>query len=79
MKQDKKHARHVVEDGKVTAAVEAFKTWCGDGMKVNEENHPMLCRICAVAIAKVLMPKVAPLMKVGGFTTCKIAQSGWES
>jgi hypothetical protein len=70
-KQDKEHARQVVEDGKVKTAVEAFRKWCGDGMKVDRENHPVMSRICTVAIVKVLMPKVAPLVKASDFTTMK--------
>jgi hypothetical protein len=40
-------------------------------MKVDGENHLVMSRICAVAIVKVLMPKVAPLVKASNFTTMK--------
>ena len=70
-KQDREQAKQVMEDGKLNTAVEAFKKWCGDGMKVDGENHPVMSRVCAVAIVKVLMPKVAPLMKASDFTTLK--------
>jgi hypothetical protein len=61
----------VVEDGKVKTVVDAFRKWWGDGMKVDGENHPVMSRICAVAIVKVLMPKVTPLVKASDFTTMK--------
>ena len=70
-KQDREQAKQVMVDGKLKTAVEAFKKWCGDGMKVDGENHPVMSRVCAMAIVKVLMPKVAPLMKASDFTTLK--------
>ena len=40
-------------------------------MKVDGENHPVMSRICAMAIVKALMPKVDTLMKASGLTTLK--------
>jgi hypothetical protein len=71
VKEQKEKSRQVVEDGKVKAALEAFETWCGNGMKLDGESHPVMSRTCAVAIVKVLMPTVAPTMKVSDFTTLK--------
>ena len=71
LKEQKEKSRQVVEDGKVKAALEEFGKWCGNGMKVDGESHPVMTRTCAVAIVKVLMPTVAPTMKVSDFTTLK--------
>ena len=53
------------------AALEAFGKWCGNGMKLDGESHPVMTRTCAMAIVKVLMPAVAPTLKVCDFTTLK--------
>jgi len=58
-KEEKKHARKVAEDGKLSSGLEAFGKWCGDGSKVDNNNHPIMSRMSALTIAKVLMPKVA--------------------
>ena len=71
VKEQKEKSRQVVEDGKVKAALEAFGKWCGNGMKLDGESHTVMTRTCAVAIVKVLMPAVAPTLKVSDFTTLK--------
>ena len=71
VKEQKEKPWQVAEDGKVKAALEAFKKWCGNGMKLDGESHPVMTRTCAVAIVKVLMPTVAPTLKVSDFTTLK--------
>jgi hypothetical protein len=71
VKEQKEKSRQVAEDGKVKAALEAFGKWCGNGMKLDGESHPVMTRTCAVAIVKVLMPAVAPTLKVSDFTTLK--------
>ncbi len=53
------------------AALEEFGKWCGNGMKLDGESHPVMSRTCAMAIVKVLMPTVAPTMKVSDFTRLK--------
>ena len=53
VKEQKEKSRQVVEDGKVKAALEAFGKWCGNGMKLDGESHPVMTRTCAVAIVKV--------------------------
>ena len=59
------------EDGKMKAALEAFGKWCGDGMKLDGESHPVMTRTCALAIVKVLMAAVVPTLKVCDFTMLK--------
>ncbi len=71
VKEQKKKSRQVVEDGKVKAALEEFRKWCGNGMKLDGESHPVMSRTSAVAIIKVLMPTVAPTMKVSDLMTLK--------
>ena len=71
VKEQKEKSQQVVEDGKVKAALEAFGKWCGNGMKLDGESHTVMTRTCAVAIVKVLMPAVAPTLKVSDFTTLK--------
>ena len=71
VKEQKEKSWQVAEDGKVKAALEAFGKWCGNGMKLDGESHPVMTRTCAVAIVKVLMPAVAPTLKVSDFTTLK--------
>ena len=51
--------------------MEAFGKLCGNGMKLDWEIHPVMTRTCAVAIVKVLMPAVVPMLKVSDFTTLK--------
>ena len=53
------------------AVLEAFGKWCGNGMKLDEESHPVMTRTCVVAIVKVLMTAAAPTLKVSDFTTLK--------
>jgi hypothetical protein len=57
VKEQKEKSRHVGEDGKVKAALEAFGKWCCNEMKLDGESHPEMTRTCAVAIEK--MYKVA--------------------
>ena len=57
-KEEKERARKVAEDGKLNSGLEAFGKWCGDGSKVDDHNHPIMSRMSALAIVKVLMPKV---------------------
>jgi hypothetical protein len=71
VRNEKEEARKVADDGKLKSALEAFGKWCGDGNKVDGDNHPIMSRTCALAIVKVLMPKVAPLLKLSNFTTLK--------
>ena len=71
VKEQKEKSWQVAEDGKVKAVLEAFKKWCGNGMKLNGESHPVMTRMCAVAIIKKLMPTVAPALKVSDFTMLK--------
>jgi len=71
VKEEKEKSWQVAEDGKVKAALEAFGKWCGNGMKLDGESHPVMTRTCAVAIVKVLMPAVAPTLKVSDFTMLK--------
>ena len=71
VKEQKEKSRQVAEDGKVKVVLEAFRKWCGNGMKVDGESHPVMTRTCAVAMVKVLMPTVAPKMKVSDFITLK--------
>ena len=49
----------------------AFGKWYGDGSKVDNHNHLIMLRMSAVAIVKVLMPKVGPTLKLANFTTLK--------
>ena len=51
--------------------MDAFGKWCGDGSKVDDHNHPIVSRMSALAIVKVLMPKVAPTLKLADYTTLK--------
>ena len=71
VKEQKEKSQHVGEDGKVKAALEAFGKWCGNGMKLDGESHPVMTRTCVVAIVKVLMTAAAPTLKVSDFTTLK--------
>jgi hypothetical protein len=71
VKEQKEKSRQVAEDGKVKAALDAFGKWCGNGMKLDGESHPVMTRTCAVGSIKVLMPAVVPTFKVGDFTTLK--------
>jgi hypothetical protein len=70
-KEDKERARKVEDNGKLNSGLEAFGKWCGDGSKVDNHNHPIMSRMSAVAIEKVLMPKVAPTLKLANYTTLK--------
>ena len=70
-KEEKERARKVAEDGKLNSGLEAFGKWCGDGSKVDDHNHPIMSRMSALAIVKVLMPKVAPTLKLSDYTTLK--------
>ena len=70
-KEVKERARKAADDGKLKSGLEAFGKWCGDGSKVDGNNIPIMSRMNAVAIVKVLMPKVAPTLKLGDFTTLK--------
>ena len=70
-KEDKERARKVVDDGKLNSGLEAFRKWCGDGSKVDIHNHPVMLRMIALAIVKILMPKVAPKLKLADYTTLK--------
>ncbi len=54
-----------------THRLEAFGKWCGDGSKADNHNHPIMSRMSAVAIVKVLMPKVALTWKLANYTTLK--------
>ncbi len=56
VKEQKEKSWQVAEDGKVKAALEAFGKWCGNGMKLDGESHPVMTRTCTVAIVKVIMP-----------------------
>ena len=71
VKEQKEKSWQVAEDGKVKAALEAFGNWCGNGMKLDGESHPVMTRTCAVVIVKVLMPAVVPTLKVSDLTTLK--------
>jgi hypothetical protein len=71
VKEQKEKSRQVAEDGKVKAVLEAFGKWCGNGMKLDGESHPVMTRTCVVAIVKVLMTAAAPTLKVSDFTTLK--------
>ena len=70
-KEEKERARKAADDGKLKSGLEAFGKWCGDGSKVDGNNIPIMSRTNAVAIVKVLMPKVAPTLKLGDFTSLK--------
>jgi hypothetical protein len=70
-KEEKERARKAADDGKLKSGLDAFGKWCGDGRKVDGNNIPIMSRTNAVAIVKVLMPKVAPTLKLGDFTTLK--------
>jgi len=41
VKEQKEKSRQVVEDGKVKAALVVFEKWCGNGMKLDGESHPI--------------------------------------
>jgi hypothetical protein len=72
-KEDKERAQKVADDGKLNSGLGAFGKWCGDGSKVDYHNHPIMLRMSALAIVKVLMPKVAPTLKLlANYTTLKI-------
>ncbi len=71
VKEQKEKSWQVAEDGKVKAALEAFGKWCGNGMKLDGESHPVMTRTCALAIVKELMLAVVPTLKVSDFTTLK--------
>ena len=43
----------------------------GQGSKVDNHNHPVMSKMIALAIVKVLMPKVAPTLKLADYTTLK--------
>ena len=70
-KEEKERARKVAEDGKLNSGLEAFGKWCGDVSKVDNHNHPIMSRMSALAIVKVLMPKVARTLKLANYTTLK--------
>ena len=70
-KEDKERAQKVADNGKLNSGLEAFGKWCGFGSKVDDHNHPIMLRMNAVAIVKVLMPKVAPTLKLVNYTTLK--------
>ncbi len=38
---------------------------------MDDHNHPIMLRMSALAIVKVLMPKVAPTLKLADYTTLK--------
>jgi len=63
-KEEKERARKVAEDGKLNSGR-------GDGSKVDDHNHPIMSRMSALAIVKVLMPKVASTLKLADYTTLK--------
>ncbi len=70
-KEEKELAWKVADDGRLKSGLDTFSKWCGNGNKVDEDNHPIMSRACTVAIVKVLMPKVAPLSKLSNYTTLK--------
>ena len=63
-KEEKECAWKAADDGKLKSGLEAFGKWCGDGSKVDGNNIPIMSRTNAVAIVKILMPKVAPTLKL---------------
>ena len=92
--EDKERARKVAGNGKLNSGLEAFSKCCGDGSKVGLEafskccgdgskvgdhNHPIMSMMSAVAIVNVLMPKVAPTLKLADYTTLKLARIGLVS
>ncbi len=70
-KEEKERAWKVADDGRLKSGLDAFNKWCIDGNKVDGSNYPIMSRACAMAIVKVLMPKVAPLSKLSNFTMLK--------
>ena len=75
-KEDKERARKVADDGKLNSGLEAFGKLFGDGSKVDNHNHPIMLRMSALAIVKVLMPKVAPTLNLANYTTLKTCMKG---
>ena len=76
-KEEKECARKVAEDGKLNSGLEAFGKWCGDGSKVDNHNHPIMSRMSALAIVKVLMPKVAPTLKLANYNIENLHEVSW--
>ncbi len=63
--------RKVACNGKLKTALDDFAKWKLDGSKVDANGHPIIPRLSAVAIVRVLLPMVAPTLKLGDFTTLK--------
>ncbi len=57
----------------------AFGKWCGDGSKVDNHNHLIMLRMSAVAIVKVLMPKVAPALKLAAYNIENLHKVAWRA
>ena len=52
-------------------AINAFGEWKRNGLKVNAEGNPQLTKAAAIAIVKVLMPRITPKDKLGEYTSMK--------
>ncbi len=66
-----------MDNGKLNLGLEAFGKWCGDGSNVDNHNHPIMSRMSAVAIVKVLMPKVAPTLKLQLYNIENLHKVAW--
>ena len=55
----------------------AFGKWCGDGSNVDKHNHPIMSRMSAVAIVKVLIPKAAPTLKLANYNIEYLHEVAW--
>jgi hypothetical protein len=44
---------------------------------VDDHNHPIMSRMSALAIVKVLMPKVAPTLKLANYNIENLHEVSW--
>ena len=52
-------------------ALKEFVRWYGDDQKVDKDGYPLLTKKAAVAIVKLLLPRIAPTLKLKDYTTLK--------
>lgn len=52
-------------------ALKEFVKWYGDDQKVDKDGYPLLTKKAAVAIVKLLLPRIAPDLKLNDFKTLK--------
>ena len=71
-KKEEKAEKDKVKEATVTyTALHHFGKWVADGKKYDNNKNPVLSKAAAVAIAKVLLPRIAPKEKVSDYATMK--------